>query len=119
MRAASRTHRTHHPWATTAGAHCVTGRRRSADVLGVYESLAEAESAAAILAGRGIADAGIALVLPHTDDVERQRRQRTPGRPIVLLRGDPGDVERAHEILADAAALSHEDCLPARNAQRR
>lgn len=112
MRVASRTHRTVRRPSTRA-AHCVMSRRRSGDVLGVYESLAEAESAAALLAGRGIPDAGIALVVPHAGDAERRPQPGRPERPIVLLRGQPHDVERAHEILADAAARSHEGLAPA------
>lgn len=112
MRAASRTHRTARGPATTA-VHCVTARRRSADVLGVYESLAEAESAAALLAGCGIPDAGIAVVVPPRGDAGQPARPAEVGRPIVLLRGDPHDAERAHEILADAAARSHGGFQPA------
>lgn len=112
MRAATRSHRTARGPATAA-VHCVTARRRSADVLGVYESLVEAESAAALLAGRGIRDAGIVVVVPPTADATGRTRPRAADRPIVVLRGRPHDVERAHEILADAAARSHEELTPA------
>lgn len=107
MRAARRTHRTARGPATTT-VHCVAARRQSADVLGVYETLAEAESAAALLAACGIPDAGIAVVVPTGSDHRRAALQRAGVRPIVLLRGHPHDVERAHEILADAAAQWHQ-----------
>lgn len=106
IRAARRRHRTARGPATTT-VHCVAARRRSADVLGVYETLAEAESAAALLAACGIPDAGIAVVVLPGSDRPRTTRPRVGVRPTVLLRGHPHHVERAHEILADAAAQSH------------
>lgn len=88
---------------------CTTARRRSADVLGVYDTVADAHHAAAILAHAGIGQTRIALVVPGLGDVARPPRRRADAPPIVLLRGELRDVDRAHEILADEAARAYHD----------
>ena len=107
MRAASRT--SHH-WLRMTG-RCVTRRRRSADVLGVYDSVSEAEAAAAVLAARGIVAGRISLVQPR-GDAGRERQTADAVRMIVLLHGHLADTERAQEILADLAARSYEGPVP-------
>ncbi len=109
MRAASRT--SHH-WLRMTG-RCVTRRRRSADVLGVYDTVTEAETAAEALAARGIMAGRISLVQPLTNaGAGRERPGPDAVRAIVLLHGHLSDTERAQEILADLAARAHEGRLP-------
>lgn len=86
---------------------CTPARRRLADVLGVCDTLTEAEMATTVLAARGIATAGISVIMPP---LARGRRATSADDEIVvLLHGQRHDTERAHEILADAAALAHDE----------
>lgn len=86
---------------------CTTVRRQAADVLGVCDTLSEAEQATTVLAARGITTARISVIMPP---LARGRRATSADDEIVvLLHGQRHDTERAHEILADAAALSHDD----------
>lgn len=78
---------------------------RSADVLGVYDTMTEAEFATTILASRGIATSRISLVGP----LQAATTQRAADGPrMVLLHGRLEDTDRAHEILADEAARAHD-----------
>lgn len=86
----------------------ISARRRSADVFAVYDSVEEADAAATLLAGRGIPDARITAVVTSTGRPSTGRVARAREQLMVLLRGRPRDTERAHEILADAAATSAE-----------
>lgn len=102
MRSTIRTPCHRPPW--TRG--CATQRHRRADVLGVCDSLTEAERATTVLASRGIATAQISVIMPP-----RPRDGRNAAGDdgmIVLLHGRRRDTERAQEILADAAARAHD-----------
>ncbi len=100
-------------------ARCVGPRRRSSDVVGVFDSLTAAESAVHILSGRGVTALRISLVLPPAACAGAARggaiRNGGVGRTgaadlIVLLHGTNGQTDRAREILADEAARAHDEC---------
>lgn len=76
--------------------------RRSADVLGVYDTMTEAGLAASILASRGIPTSRISLVTPPASAATHRPSADVPR--MVLLHGRLEDTDRAHEILADEAA---------------
>jgi hypothetical protein len=79
-------------------------------VLGVCDTITEAEHATTVLAARGITTAGIAVIMPP---LARGRRATSGhGAIMVLLHGRQHDTERAHEILADAAARAHDTVVP-------
>lgn len=89
---------------------CTTARRSQHDVLGVCETLTEAQHAASMLAARGITTAGISVIMPP---LARGRRATSrDGEIMVLLHGRQHDTERAHEILADAAARASHTVEP-------
>lgn len=103
MRSTARPQR-HQPRVTR---RCATVRR-PADVLGVCDTLMEAEQATTMLAARGITTAGISVIMPPF--ARGDRATSANGEIIVLLHGRLHDAERAHEILADAAAArTHDD----------
>ncbi|CAN5920781.1 hypothetical protein BH23ACT10_BH23ACT10_12610 [soil metagenome] len=87
--------------------HRTTVRRRRADVLGVCDTLTEAEQATTVLASRGIATARISVIMPPL--ARGRRATSADDEVVVLLHGQRHDTERAHEILADAAALAYDE----------
>jgi hypothetical protein len=79
-------------------------------VLGVCDTITEAEHATTVLAARGITTAGISVIMPPV--AHGRRATSGHGEIVVLLHGRELDTERAHEILADAAARDHDTLLP-------
>lgn len=89
---------------------CATLPPRQPDVLGVCDTITEAEHATSVLAARGITTAGISVIMPPL--AHGRRATSGHGEIVVLLHGREHDTELAHEILADAAAREHDTVLP-------